>query len=101
GYSEATAGWMMAMMGLLSMASGPIWGSLSDAWGRGNALTAAMLLVTASMMLPLFNQSLPVFFTHFFVMGCAVNGMFTMIQATSTDQVAPRYIPIAFSFVTL
>lgn len=101
GFEEATAGWLMAMMGLLSMASGPVWGTLSDAWGRGNALTAAMALVTVSMALPLLDQSLPVFFTHFFVMGCAVNGMFTMIQAASTDQVAPRYIPIAFSFVTL
>jgi MFS family permease len=60
-----------------------------------------MSLVTLAMFLPLFAQSLPVFFVHFFLMGCAVNGMFTMIQAASTDQVAPRYIPIAFSFVTL
>lgn len=101
GFSEATAGWMMAMMGLLSMASGPLWGRLSDVLGRANALTGAMSLVTVAMLLPLFAQSLPVFFVHFFLMGCAVNGMFTMIQAASTDQVAPRYIPIAFSFVTL
>lgn len=101
GFTEATAGWLMAMMGLLSMVSGPLWGMLSDAWGRGNALTAAMTLVTASMALPLLDQSLPVFFAHFFIMGCAVNGMFTLIQAASTDQVAPRYIPIAFSFATL
>lgn len=101
GFSEATAGWLMAMMGLLSVLSGPLWGTLSDAWGRGNALTGAMSLVLLAMALPLFSQSLPVFFIHFFLMGCAVNGMFTMIQAASTDQVAPRYIPIAFSFVTL
>jgi MFS family permease len=30
-----------------------------------------------------------------------VNGVFTMIQAASTDQVAPRFIPIAFSYVTV
>lgn len=101
GFSEATAGWMMAMMGLLSMASGPIWGRFSDVLGRANALTIAMSLVTLAMFLPLFMQTLGSFFIHFVLMGCAVNGMFTLIQATSTDQVAPRYIPIAFSFVTL
>jgi MFS family permease len=101
GFDETTAGWLMAMSGLLSVASGPLWGSLSDSWGRGNALTMAMSLVTAAMALPLINQSLPMFFAHFFFMGCAVNGVFTMIQAASTDQVAPRYIPIAFSYVTL
>lgn len=101
GFDETTAGWLMAMTGLLSVISGPLWGSLSDVWGRGNALTMAMALVTAAMALPLINQSLPMFFAHFFFMGCAVNGVFTMIQAASTDQVAPRYIPIAFSYVTL
>lgn len=101
GFDETTAGWLMAMSGLLSVASGPLWGSLSDNWGRGNALTMAMALVTAAMALPLIDQSLPMFFAHFFFMGCAINGVFTMIQAASTDQVAPRYIPIAFSYVTL
>ncbi len=101
GYSEATAGRLLAMMGMLSIVAGPLWGSLSDRLGRGNALTAAMAVVTIAMTLPLVHQSLPMFFLHFLLMGCSVNGMFTLVQATSTDQVPPRYIPIAFSFVTL
>lgn len=101
GYTEATAGTFMAMMGLLSVAAGPLWGLLSDRWGRGNALTAAMALVTLAMALPLASQTLPAFFLHFLIMGCSVNGMFALTQASTTDQVAPRYIPIAFSFATL
>src|SRR5690606_12303499 len=34
-------------------------------------------------------------------MGLSINGLFAMIQTSPTDQVAPRYIPIAFSFATL
>jgi MFS family permease len=34
-------------------------------------------------------------------MGVSLNGVFAMIQASATDQVAPPYIPIAFSFATL
>ncbi len=101
GFDEATAGWLMAMSGLLSVAAGPLWGSLSDVWGRGNALTLAMAVVTVAMGLPLIDQSLAMFFAHFLLMGCAVNGVFTMVQAASTDQVAPRHIPIAFSYVTV
>ncbi|SEO99894.1 MFS transporter [Aquisalimonas asiatica] len=101
GHPERTAGQLLAMMGLLSVASGPAWGTLSDRWGRGNALLTAMLLVTVATMLPLIDQSLPMFFAHYLIMGCAVNGTFALIQASSTDQVAPRYIPIAFSFATL
>jgi MFS family permease len=101
GFAAATAGQFLAMMGLLSIAAGPLWGTLSDRVGRGNALTGAIALVTFAMTLPLISQSLPMFFLHFLLMGCSVNGMFALVQASSTDQVAPRYIPIAFSFVTL
>jgi MFS family permease len=101
GYSERTAGQLVAMMGLLSIAAGPAWGMLSDRWGRGNALTTAMALVTVATVLPLLQQSLLFFFLHFLILGTAVNGTFALVQASSTDQVAPRYIPIAFSFATL
>ena len=101
GHSESTAGAFLAMMGLISVIAGPIWGMVSDRVGRGNALTTATTVVAIGMALPLMSQSLSVFFVHFLLLGCAVNGMFTLVQAASTDQVAPRYIPIAFSFVTL
>lgn len=101
GYAESIAGSYVAMMGLMSIAAGPLWGWLSDFWGRGNALTGSMILVTTAMGLPLLDQSLTMFFFHFLVMGISLNGLFALIQASATDQVAPRYIPIAFSFVTL
>ncbi|SDU06180.1 MFS transporter [Halopseudomonas salegens] len=101
GHSEAIAGRYMAMMGLMSIAAGPLWGWVSDFWGRGNALTMCIFLVIVAMVLPLVEQSLPYFFVHFLIMGASVNGLFAMIQTSATDQVAPRYIPIAFSFATL
>lgn len=101
GHNESTAGSYMAMMGLLSIAAGPLWGWLSDFWGRGNALATSIFLVILAMSLPLIGQTLPYFFFHFLVMGISINGLFAMIQTSATDQVAPRYIPIAFSFATL
>lgn len=101
GHSEAIAGRFMAMMGLLSIAAGPLWGWVSDLWGRGNALALSIFLVIVAMSLPLIGQTLPYFFFHFLVMGFSINGLFAMIQTSATDQVAPRYIPIAFSFATL
>lgn len=101
GYSESIAGRFMAMMGLLSIISGPVWGWVSDFWGRGNSLAISLLLVIIGMGLPLIDQTLPYFFLHYLVMGLSINGVFAMIQTSATDQVAPRYIPIAFSFATL
>lgn len=101
GYSEAVAGRYVAMMGLLSIVAGPLWGWVSDFWGRGNALAISFLLVIIAVALPLTGQTLVHFFVHFLVMGVSINGLFSMIQTSATDQVAPRYIPIAFSFATL
>lgn len=101
GHSEAIAGRYLAMMGLLSIAGGPLWGWLSDFWGRGNALAMCIFLVLVAVALPIIGQTLPHFFFHFLVMGASVNGLFALIQTSATDQVAPRYIPIAFSFATV
>src|SRR5690606_31525716 len=101
GHNEAMAGRFMAMMGLLSIAGGPLWGWLSDHWGRGNALAACIFLVLVAVALPISGQTLPHFFFHFLIIGASVNGLFALIQTSATDQVAPRYIPIAFSFATL
>lgn len=101
GYSESIAGRYVALMGLLSIAAGPLWGWVSDFWGRGNALALSIFLVIVAMGLPLVGQALPYFFFHFVVMGVSINGLFAMIQTSATEQVAPRYIPVAFSFATL
>lgn len=101
GHSASIAGRYMAMMGLMSIAAGPLWGWVSDFSGRGNALAISIFLVMAAMALPLIGQTLSHFFLHFLIMGASINGLFAMIQTSATEQVAPRYIPIAFSFATL
>lgn len=101
GIARTTAGGLFAMSGLLSVLTGPLWGRLSDSWGRGNTLLLTMSMVTAAMAIPMLSQTLPAFFLHFLLFGCTVNGAFTMVQTASTDQVADRHIPIAISFATL
>lgn len=101
GVDSIVAGRLVAMTGLLSIATGPCWGWLSDRIGRGISLMMAMSVVTIGMSLPLMSQALPVFVIHYLMMGCAVSGMFTLIQATGTEQVESRYVAVAFSFVTL
>jgi len=101
GFTEALAGRYVAMMGLLSIFAGPLWGWVSDFWGRGNALAIALFLVIVAVGLPLIGQTQSFFFCHYLLVGLSLNGVFSMIQTSATDQVAPRYIPIAFSFATL
>ena len=101
GLSGSTAGRLFAMSGLLSVVTGPMWGRLSDSWGRGNTLLLTIGLVTLAMAIPILSQSLLAFFVHFLLFGCTVNGCFTMVQAASTDHVQERHIPIAVSYATL
>jgi len=101
GFDAVIAGRLVALTGLMSIGAGPAWGLLSDHIGRGSALMLAMSLVTAGVALPVLTQALPAFVIHYLLMGCSVSGMFTLIQAAGTEQVAPRHVPIAFSFVTL
>lgn len=101
GIDPALAGGLFSLAGLLSVVAGPLWGWLSDRWNRASVLLLSMALVTLAMALPLLAQSLPVFLVHFVLTGCAFQGAFTMVQTLGTDQVAPRHIPIAVSYVTL
>lgn len=63
GHPEETAGHFWALMGLLSIVAGPLWGLLSDRWSRGDVRIAAMAVVTIGMLL--LDQSAPMFFAHF------------------------------------
>lgn len=101
GLARTTAGRLVAMAGLLSVLCAPLWGWLSDRWGRGNSLLLSMGLVLLAVVLPLIGQVLLLFVLHYLLMGTGGQGAFTMIQASSTEQVAPRDIPLAVSYVTL
>lgn len=101
GFKATLAGSLVSVSGIISIGSSPLWGLVSDRMGRGLALMVAMSTVTVGMGLPVLSQTLPAFVAHYVMMGCAVSGMFAMIQAAGTEQVPARYVPIAFSFVTL
>lgn len=101
GFEASLAGSLVSVSGIISIGSSPLWGLVSDRVGRGSALMAAMATVTVGMGLPVLSQSLTAFVVHYLFMGCAVSGMFAMIQAAGTEQVPARYVPMAFSFVTL
>lgn len=101
GLSPAEAGRLAAMMGLLSVGAGPLWGSLSDRIGRAKALTIAMSLCLLGTGIPLVWSTYGGFALHFLLLGCTVSGMFTSILATAADAVPPPQAPRATSFVTL
>lgn len=101
GVPAAVAGRLAAMMGLLSVFSGPSWGFISDRVGRAAALTVAVSLNLCGMLVPVLWQTESAFIAHYLIIGCTSSGMFTSVLAASSERVEPRQAPLAVSFVTL
>ncbi|MFD1706891.1 YbfB/YjiJ family MFS transporter [Siminovitchia sediminis] len=101
GVVESQAGTIMALGGLVSIFSGPVWGAVSDKIGRKFSLCLTIFLGALSMMTPIL---LPVFFGFLFsqfLWGFTYVGMLSLVQALSTEQVHPSYVPIALGYVTI
>lgn len=101
GVPAPVAGQLVALMGLISVFSGPGWGWAADRLGHARALTFCMLLAILATLLPVMIPTTPVFTLHFVLAGISVSGLFTSILAASTATVKPEHAPMAVSFVTL
>lgn len=100
GINTQLAGQLMALNGILSIFSGPIWGFISDRLGRRASLILTMSLTLISMLLPVFLPTLLGFTFHIVILSCTSTGLFALTQASSMDHVIPADMPIAFSYVT-
>ncbi|WP_209123718.1 MFS transporter [Alkalihalobacillus sp. BA299] len=101
GIDATLAGQLIALNGILSIFSGPIWGIISDNLGRRKSLILTMGLTLTSMLLPILYPTIVGFIIHIVVLSCTLIGLFTLVQAASMDQVKPADMPLAFSYVTL
>ena len=101
GIDPDVAGGLAAFMGMLGIVFGPVWGSLSDQFGRGQSLTLSMLMAFVSTLVPVLSPTLYGFATHYLILGVAVTGMFTSSLAASTERVNVDQAPLAVSYVTM
>jgi MFS family permease len=100
GVSAQTAGQLMALMGILSIASSPFFGWVLDRFGRTVALSGSLILTLFGTLVPIFWPTLPGFAAHYIILGCTTSGMFTSVLVASTETVQPRQAPLAVSYVT-
>lgn len=100
GLNQQLAGKLMAVSGILSIFSSPIWGGVSDRLGRMNAILLAMGLNMLSTLIPVFFPTTLGFIVNIVIQGSVATGVMTLVQALSTEQVASQDTPIAFSYVT-
>jgi MFS family permease len=101
GFGENTAGMFWAVVGALSIFSGPIFGSLSDRLGRKTGMMLVYLMFTicyALVAMDLPNQAL---YVSIGVFGLTVWSIPTIMSATVGDYKGPAQAVQALGFITL
>jgi len=101
GVAPQIAGRLVAVMGFVSIFSGPIWGWLADKVGHGRALTFCMTVAIFATLLPVLWPVTLAFSVHFLLVGLSVTGLFTSVLAAATSTVKPQHAAMAVSFVTV
>jgi MFS family permease len=101
GLKPIVAGGLWALIGGLSIVSGPIGGHISDRVGRryGSALLYLMLMISFSIFAGL--KSMPGFYMSAVIFGTFAWSIPTVTAATAGDFVGPRLASAGIGFITL
>ena len=101
GYSEATAGELLMLVGWCSLLCGIIFGSLSDKIGRNWALVIVYLFHSIAFALfPLWPTGTG-FTLSAIIFGLSAFSVPAIVGATCSEMLGPRLAPAALGFVTL
>lgn len=101
GFGEGTAGTFWAIVGGLSIFSGPLFGWLSDRLGRKLGMMVVYTLFTIAYALVAANLPNPFLYTSIGIFGLVVWSIPTIMSAAVGDYMGPTQAVKAFGFITL
>jgi MFS family permease len=100
GLSEQAAGELWSWVGFLSLLSGPLFGSLSDRYGRKAALVAVFFIQGTAYMLAAGNFPMAAVYVSLTCFGIAVWSIPVIMAALVGDYAGPERTAALFGFVT-
>jgi MFS family permease len=101
-FSPYQAGELFSLLGFLSLASGPLWGTVSDLIGRGYGLAIVFLLQSLSFLLfalPGIGSAVGYLSTILF--GLSVFSVPIIMAASAGDYLGPRLAPAGLGSITV
>jgi MFS family permease len=95
------AGQIFAVLGLLSIVSGALWGWISDVLGRRIGSVLAYLFISLSFLIIAFWRSTAGFYVSSILFGISLSSIPAIMAAAVGDAVGGRLAPAALGFITL
>ncbi|MGE7092453.1 MFS transporter [Lysinibacillus sp. NPDC048646] len=101
GLSNAMAGTVYAIAGIVSIGGAPLWGMLADRIGVKKALLAALVLSVVGDILPIVCGTIAGFIVSAVIWGSSLGGVLVLIQMKASQQVQPKYVATAIGFISI
>ena len=100
GFSDAHASLDYTLLGVALVVGGPLFGPLSDRWGRGPVLVAGNVAMAGAILLVLAGAE-PFAALSVLAFGLTMSGLPAVIAAQLSDHLSPREFAGAFGRLTL
>ena len=95
------AGQIFAVLGLLSIFGGAVWGWISDVLGRRIGSLLAYLFISLSFVIIASSRSTTGFYVSSIIFGISLSSIPAIMAAAVGDSVGGRLAPAALGFITL
>jgi MFS family permease len=92
---------MFAVLGLCSIASGVLWGSISDYSGRRFGSMYAYIVLAVSYLVFAFWTDLPGLYVSSIIYGFTISSIPVILAAAAGDAVGPKLAPAGLGCITL
>jgi MFS family permease len=99
--SLAAAGWLLVMIGVLSVACGILWGRISDQLGRGRAFLVSFLIQGVGFALFWLIPVMAALVIASVLLGLTLRAAFTLCAAASGDYVPTHFAAAAFALMSV
>ncbi|MEY9978317.1 MFS family permease [Lysinibacillus sp. RC79] len=101
GISNAVAGSIYAVAGIVSIGGAPLWGMLADKIGVKKALMAALLLSIVGDVFPILFPNVVGFIVSAIIWGSSLGGVLVLIQMKASQEVSAKYVASAIGFISI
>lgn len=100
GYSESVAGTFWSVVGLLSLLSGPVFGTLSDRWGRRRGLMVVFAIQTTAYLLAASGRGGAFLYVSVCLYGMVAWSIPGIMAALAGDRAGPERVAQVFGMIT-